>query len=739
MKFNHTTKKAIRVAALGLIALVSLDARAQDQTQTQAEETGEYMGLEEVIVTAQRREENLQETALSATVLSGELLDAKGIDDLVAVQYISPSVTVSDFGSANVFNIRGLGRSKVDIEIPSGVVIYQDGVPSLAGYIQNEPYFDIASIEVLRGPQGTFVGKSASGGAIFTNTRDPELGEFDGYLEGGFGEHDLYEAQGAFNMPASDTLAFRFAFNYRARDDYYDRIWGPYTGDPGTQDLQSARLGMLWQPNDQLSVVAKVYYADLDFGGNVTSSYGDPLYDVHQDAPFDYTDKSKRATLDIDYVFESGITFSSLTGYQKAETVNNLDLNGSTQTPRYWFLSKGDIDLVSQEFNLISDEDQRLRWVVGAFLQNQKVDIPGPEELGFGFIGGDPFGIGQLPMEYFWLATPWIKDEDDWALFAHINYDISDTLEFEVGARYSDYSFYQQTEFVYGFGNAPPVTPFPPGKPEGADRQDFAEDSTDWKVALNWQPNDVNFIYGIISRGHTTGSVNIFPPWQPYPEMEVFNYETGWKASFAEQRFQTQLSSYYENISNYQAAFTDLDIPDSAGQVQGATSDSTIYGVEFTGQAIFDNLMLEFGASWNESELGDFNNVAHPFQPPPPAPPRIVDLTGAPFPFAPQYTFNIGLAYNFQFANGSKLMPRIDFAWIDDSYGELFQEPEFLLESRGLTNVRIRWDSAELRWYAEAWATNLFDEEYVGAIQNTGSLYYAGARRQSGIRVGYNF
>jgi iron complex outermembrane receptor protein len=149
------------------------------------------MGLEEVIVTAQRRDENLQETALSATVLSGELLDAKGITNLVNVQYISPSVTVSDFGSANVFNIRGIGRSKVDIEIPSGVVIYQDGVPSLAGYIQGEPYYDIASIEVLRGPQGTFVGKSASGGAIFTNTRDPELGEFDGYLEGGFGEHDL--------------------------------------------------------------------------------------------------------------------------------------------------------------------------------------------------------------------------------------------------------------------------------------------------------------------------------------------------------------------------------------------------------------------------------------------------------------------------------------------------------------------------------------------------------------------
>lgn len=726
MKFRDSTSFRSWLLLLSFVSVItSIDLAAQT-SGTPGREASDLV-LEEVIVTAQRREQNLQETALTATVLSGDLLKAKGVEDLVSVQYISPSITVSDFGSANVFNIRGIGRSKVDIEIPSGVVIYQDGVPSLAGYIQNEPYFDIASIEVLRGPQGTFVGKSASGGAIFTRTRNPELGEFGGYLEGGFGEHDLWEAQGAFNVPVSDTVAFRFAFNYKNRDDYYDRIYGPYTGDPGTQDLISGRFGMLWQPNDQLSVVAKVYMADLDFGGNVTSSYGDDLYDVHQDAPFEYTDQSTRVTLDIDYVFANGITFSSLTGYQKADTINNLDLNGSIQQPSYWFLSRGDIDLVSQEFNLISDEDQRLRWVLGIFLQNQKVDIPGPEELGFGFLGG-PF-----PGDYFWLSTPWIKDEDDWAVFAHINYDITDTLEFELGARYSDYEFYQQTDFLFGFGDTVPFIPFPFGKPPGPDRQDFAEDSVDWKTALNWQPNDNNFVYAIIARGHTTGSVNIFPPWDYYDEMEVHNYEAGWKATFSDRRFQTQLSAYYTDISGYQAAFTDLDIPDSAGQVQNADSDSTIYGIEFTGQATFDDLMLEFGASWNESELGDFNNVVHPLTL------ETVDLTGARFPFAPQYTYNIGVAYNFRLANGSTLMPRVDWAWIDDSYGELFKEPEFLLESRGLANVRVRWDSPNSTWYGEIWATNLFDKEYVGAIQNTGSLYYAGARRQSGIRVGYNF
>jgi iron complex outermembrane receptor protein len=699
-------------------------------TSTYAQSTSEPV-LEEIIVTAERRATNVQQAALAVTVLSGDELKAKGVTDLIEIQYVAPSVTISDFGSANVFNIRGIGRSKVDIEIPSGVVIYQDGVPSIAGYFQNEPYYDIQSIEVLRGPQGTFVGKSASGGAIFSQTRSPELGETGGYLEAGAGEYSLWQLQGALNMSASDTLAFRAAFNYTNRDTYYN-LSGPYTGDPGTQDLKSLRLGMLWEPNDQLTVAAKVYVADLDFGGNVTgSAIGEPLYDVPQDAPFTYRDKSTRAVLDIDYKFENGVTFSSLTGYQTGDTQNDLDVNGGIEQPRYWFLSKGDIEFWSQEFNLISADEQRVRWVVGVFLQNQKTELAPVSENGFVFVGGDPFGIGQLPLDYPWLGSPWIKDEDDWAFFAHLAFDLTDNVELEFGARYSDYEFYQQTDYVFGFGDAPPVTPF--GSGPGPDRQDFAEDSVDWKLALNWELSDANFVYGVISRGHTTGSVNIFPPFDPYGEMDVLNYEAGWKSTFADNRFQTQLAVYYEDIGGYQAAFTDLDLPASAGQVQNADSDSTIYGIEFTGQAVFDNLTLDFGISVNESELGDFNNVVNPLTL------ETVDLTGAPFPFAPQFTANLGLSYNFELSGGSMFTPRIDYGYVGESQAELFDEPEFDLAARSLLNARVRWQSAEDKWYAEVWATNLTNEEYVAAIQNSGSLYYAGTPRMSGVRVGLNF
>jgi iron complex outermembrane receptor protein len=456
------------------------------------------------------------------------------------------------------------------------------------------------------------------------------------------------------------------------------------------------------------------------------------LFSVHQDAPFYYVDETSRFTLDIDYEMNNGITFSSLTGYQTVDTQNNLDLNGGVETPTYWFLSMGAIDLWSQEFNLISDENQRLRWVLGFFTQNQKAELAPIDQNGFVFLGGDPFGIGQLPLDYPWFGTPWIKDEDDWAVFGHIVYDIRDDLEFEIGVRYSDYSFYQQTDFVFGFGDAPPVIPF--DGVAGPDRQDFSQDSFDYKLALNWEKDDNNFIYGVVSRGHTSGSVNIFPPWTPYGEMIVDNYEAGWKAAWNNRQFLTQLAFYYENIEGYHAAFQDLTIPDSSSTlVRNAESDSTIYGIELTAQAEFGNFALDFGIGWNESELGDFTQVVNPYTG------GLVNLSKRQFTYAPNFTYNLGFEYRKQLSDGAMLMPRLNWGWIADQKADLFDNAVNTLDSRGLLNLQIRWEQGNGPWYAVLWATNLLDEEYVAGIQNLATLYYPGPPRQSGIRIGRNF
>jgi len=735
--------KDTRSAWLGISLLAATLASFSFNTNSYAQSAAaDDDALEEIIVRAQRRETDLSRTALAASVLSGQDLVDQGVVDIVALQYAVPSLIIADYASANVFNIRGIGRTKVDIEVPSGVVIYSDGVPTLAGYFQNEPFFDMASVEVLRGPQGTIAGKSASGGAVFMNTRDPVLGETGGNFEVGIGDFSLFEARGAINIPAGESVAFRAAFNYQNREHYYDAITGPFTGRPGEQDLGSLRLGMLISPNDQLSIVAKVALADLDFGGNVTSSFGDPLFTVPQDAPFAHTDETFRVVLDIDYTMNNGIRFSSLTGYQDLDTVNNLDTNGSLSPPNF-FKSSGVIELFSQEFNLVSADDQRLRWVLGAFVQNQESELLPMDQDGFTFFGNN-FIPTDLPP---WAGSPWLKDEDDWAVFGHVIYDLSDSIELEVGLRYSDYEMTQRTDWrtcfvpdpILGFdistcfdAQLPADGTWFGTKSPGPDTQTLADDSVDWKVGLNWELDDSNFLYALISRGHTTGSVNIFPGFSPYEEMEVQNFDVGWKAVWSDGKVRTAISAYYENIENWQAAFQDLDIPlSSATAVRNADSDSKIYGIEVTGNASFGNAGIDLAFSWNFSELGDFNNIVHPLTG------QTINLTGAKFPFAPEYTASLGLEYSFQLGADTTLTPRFDVSYTRETQADVYPDFQFTLDDRYLTNFQLNLESGD--WYATFWVTNATNGRHVGAIQNLAALYYAAPPRQTGIRFGKNF
>jgi iron complex outermembrane receptor protein len=713
--------------------------------------------LEEVIVTAARRAESLQNTAISASVLSGEALEDKGVKDLYTVQYAAPAVTISGYGSANVFNIRGIGRSQVDIDVPSGVVIYRDGAPTLAGYFQNEPYFDMDSVQVFRGPQGTFVGKSAAGGAVFINTKDPELGSgFSGSVEGDVGNYSAKDFTGVLNMPVSDTFAVRLAYKHYDRDHFYHSLTGNFTGHPGEVDNNSVRLGLLWQPNANLTNVLKIDYSDLDFGGNPTSVYGeDPLGDLVQNADFAYTDKSLRTVLDIKYKTDGGTTFASLSGYQDVDTVNNLDVNATVPT-YYYFQSKANVKIFSQEFNLISPDNQAVKWVVGAFYQKQKADIPTWEHGGFNFIGNG------FPPTYPWATTPWQKTEDEWAVFGHVAYNLNDAWQLEMGARYSDYRMDQFTAWLLNFGDVsgffppvlgnPGVFPWPGTSPDG-ERQKLSEDTVDGQVAVNWTVNDRHFLYGLVSRGHITGGVNLFPPFDSYREMQVINYELGWKANFLEDRFRTQATVFYETFNNYQANFAEVTVSGLNNPTnRNAETESHMWGIELSAQAHVGGLHLDLGAAYLDSKLGTFSDVQDPFsdptqpigplnQGPPPAAqiPHIVNLSGARVPFAPTFTGNLGLSYDIPVGAGLTLTPRVDVSHLGEAQAALWSEPWVTLKARTLTNGLLTLEPDSKKWSAALWVTNASNKTYVAGIQNNATLYYAGAPRQYGLRVKFNF
>ncbi|MEX2148586.1 MAG: TonB-dependent receptor [Steroidobacteraceae bacterium] len=728
MKHGLPVWNRIALAAVSGTALVVCP-----QAQAQSASGNEVM-LKEVVVTATRRTEDMQKAALSVSVLSGEMIEEKGVFDLYMVQYAAPSVTISHFGSANEFNIRGIGRTQVDIDVPSGVVIYRDGAPTIAGYFNTEPYFDIESIEVLRGPQGTFVGKNASGGAVFVNTNDPELGEFAATVEAGVGNNDMWDVSGIVNVPLGETAALRMSYKHIGSDDFYDSITGDFTGDPGERDLNSYRVALKVEPNDQFSALLKVDYHDLDFGGNVVTSPGFPIYSPEQNGDIAYKDESLRIVADLKFKLGNGVTLSSMSAYQQLDSVNNLDLSASLPV-FYQFKSNFDVDILSQEFNLISAEDQKVRWVTGLFYFEQTATIPDWTQDGFTFTG-NVFGGGDATGRDFpWFTTPWDKDEEEWAVFAHVAADVSPRLELEAGVRYTEYETSQVTDYTFGFGFEPPTIPFAAGT------QSMKEDSVDYQVALNFDVSERNFLYWLISRGHTTGGINIFPPYRIYDEMEVFNYEFGVKSNFHDDQVRTQTAMFLQKFNNYQVNFESPDIVIGQDN-RNAPGTSTIWGIEFSAQSHVGNAHVDGAISYMQSDIGTFENVVDPFRTQANGGvPVLIDLTGRPTPYSPEFTANLGLAYDFLVGSGGEYMltPRADVSYQSKTQTKLWDSPLVTLERRVLVNARLVLGAPEDRWTATLWATNVFDDGYVAGIQNLATLYYAGRPREYGLTVRYNF
>ena len=252
------------------------------------------------------------------------------------------------------------------------------------------------------------------------------------------GGYSAYEATGIVNIPIGETAALRLGYRHNERDNFYDSITGDYTGNPGEVDNNSYRLGFLWQPSDSFSGLLKVDYHDLDFGGNVTTVFGEePLGDVVQNADFAYTDESTRVVLDLKYEFGGGVTLSSLSGYQDIESVNNLDLN-ATIPPVLRLQQPPRGRLLFQEFNLLSPDDQPFRWTSGLFWQRQdshfwtgrRVDSISSAFLLSAFLTTPTVSVGHKPMD---------NEEDDKAVFAHGRYRFNDQWELEAGVRYGEY------------------------------------------------------------------------------------------------------------------------------------------------------------------------------------------------------------------------------------------------------------------------------------------------------------
>jgi iron complex outermembrane recepter protein len=713
--------RAVLFASACAVAQVAfaLPAGAQTAPEQEAAAATDQNG-DEIVVTAERRATSMQRTPIAVTVLTGEDLANRGVTSVDQLQFISPGAVVNNFGQGIDFNIRGIGKAEHNTQTTTGVITYRDGVATFPGYFTAEPYYDIGRVEILRGPQGTFVGQNATGGAVFVNSNNPIIGGgHHGYVQGQIGNFNLYGIQGAVNLPINDTLAARIAFNADDRDSFYD-ITGPYTGDDGVSTA-SGRFSLLWEPSSDFSALFKTDLNYLDLSGYpadpVNSSNG--LFDLTSNAEMMALDRFMRSVLELNYEFGGGITLRSVTGYQDGTSMYRADLDG-TSVGINTFRDDVDETIYSQEFNLISPDDGPITWVLGAYYQYDVYNFPDGE-----FVIGVP--PGSIFSEYVLQGENWKHTS---ALFGQITFDLPHDFEVQIGARYSDTStenevtISQYSTFI-------------------SQQQSAEWENLSGKVSLNWTVNDHNFLYAFVATGFRPGGLNVpvgFGVPAPFDEELVTNYEVGWKAGWLDGHLRTQVNAYYNDYENFQVIIGYPDLP-VFGFELNTPNPTVIYGLEAQVEAVFGDFSMDAGLGWMTSEIGEFfatdpRAISFTTCDPETGPASLscINLDGHDQTYAPDFTFNIGAQYVFHFESGDTFTPRINFGHVSEQWATLFQNEARgdLIEERNIINAQLAWTHGD-EFVTTLWATNLTDEQYVAAI-NTG-LRLAGPPRQFGIRV----
>ena len=716
-------------AALGLLTVATTVPALAQQNNT----------IETVTVTAERRTIDAQKAPIAVTVFNQEDLTKRSIYTVDALQFTTPSLTILDSGVNAEINLRGIGKSDAGAQDSSGVLIYRDGVSTTPnGLIADEPYYDLSSVEVLRGPQGTFAGQNATGGAIFITEANPTLDTLGGWAEAQYGNYNDVRLRGAVNVPLTDDLAVRLAANLENRDTFF-HMTGPFTGNPGNHHEADWRLSTLWQPNTRFKAVLKFDELYVDHGGSPAAPYHGQtahIFDVASDAHLSGLEQQYRGVLQLSYLLDDGITIKSISGYQLGHLSYALDADGTAtkfplgSSPEI-FDAKATDQTLSEEVNIVSPDSGPLTWVVGGVYQNDLLNTP-------------EFILSLTPAQppFPFLVLNGLQDRasrDSWGIFGQAGYQITDALKLNVGLRYSETTF---TLHDIAEALLDGIIPIQVRSVQGAQEKDSRLTG---KIDLDYTLDQNNFLYAFVATGHKGGGIN--GDGTVFNAENVTDYEVGWKGTFFDNHLHTQLGGFYNNYDNFQLA---IFVPAlGAGEDQNAAGTTTTKGIEAQTEAAFGALSFNLGASYLDTSIGQFyaidsrtgdigpcNPSAGPANPAPPV--GCQNLSGHQLPEAPRWTAQIGVQYAFDLADDQTLTPRVDYGLIGSRWGTVFEVPsEDKMDALNTFNAQLVYDRPD-NWQVTAYATNLFDLHYV-ATQLLGTLGFAGPPRQFGIRVSKAF
>lgn len=652
------------------LAIVSLLASGQAIAQS-----AEVGMLEEVVVTAQRREERLQDVPAAITSLSGENLNRRNLQgnaDLVA-RVPSLSLDVQGPGESTL-SIRGVGtayglapavsyylnETPLDVRTDGGT-----GVPDI-------DFFDVDRVEVLRGPQGTLYGSSSMGGALRVLTAQPDPTGFEAKAETGVstmeGGGTGYMGKAAVNVPLSDNAAIRFVGAYEHIPGYVDRAvpgdWFeanpdlPISGrEINDADLLSGRILGLVQINDKVKITPSLWYSEIDAGGASEYFTNQPKFTTvgTYPSPLNSTVVNGNVLVEADLGFATLISSSSVLT-RDVENDRDLSLLMVNLAPLFGLpvvdyptLDRftSDNEGLIQEFRLTSPGDQRLTWVAGAYFSRFEQNS---EEL----LDSVEFAaaIGQGDDTSLYTFNQDVIDRQG-AVFVDLTYAATPKLDLTVGARY--YELRSSLENVQTGVLAAPNQPLVRADASG----------TSPRAVVAYRPTDDFMMYATAARGYRPGGPNVGLPdgigcqlvdaYQPlYDPDSVWNYELGAKAEFMQRRLSVNVALYHIDWKDVQQAVADPGcgyiIVANVGEAQSRGAELEIL------MRPIDNLTLSATASYTDAE---FTSIADAYQL------ASAATAGDPLPGIPETKFNIDAQYGRELGNDRSWFVRADWTWLD--------------------------------------------------------------------------
>jgi iron complex outermembrane receptor protein len=764
------TISTLRALVISLVPLMAAPAFAQASQPTGgAQPAAAAGGLEEIIITARKREESLQDAPIQVTAISKERIEQFDVTSLEKIAAMTPQLFVGRLsnGSGAQITMRGIGSSATSIGLEQSVAVILDGVYFGQGRVLNEGMFDLAQVEVLKGPQALFFGKNATAGVISLTTAKPTQ-EFEvtarGYYE--FEGKEL-RGEGIVSGPLTDTIGARFALRYaKMYGGLFDNTSGPQSWNtfdvatatpgldtapagtddtPGNEDLLG-RLTFSFDPTDDFSATFSASYTSSEFDnssfnaviyncpGGVSQMTGLPCRDhfkisqnrfpqatrslphAKDDGSLYNQYESYSLTANIEYTL-GAFQLTSVTNWQDNQDTWACHCDGQSQPGAVYATEISSWRAVSEEVRLLSDFDFPVNFMAGLLFQDTARDF----KQWFGFLGLLNSAAPKPSYVAVSVSKDGFTDGQTVSPFAQLLVDVTDAIELSAGVRYTHET--KDSRFIHPYLNPGVAALWQQGVPVTGD-QEF----NDWspEATISWHVSDDLTLYGAYKTAYKSGGFSISGLYSAAGTADDFLFdpetveggEIGVKSTLMDGQMRLNGTAYWYTFDDLQVDF--FNSPSFAFITLNAGKART-RGFEIESEYAprwFSGLILRTSAAFNDAEYQDFIAPCWAGQTLAQGCNQIVpetvatpgqDISGMPTTIAPEWSASYGIEYEGEVA-GFNWGAALDGVYSGDYLASTIASPHSARDSFATLNLSAHIGTGDGRWDLALIAKNLTDQ-----------------------------